>query len=120
MPKTVVLDFDGVIHQHHNYNDTIDGPIIPGTKEAIQQLQQNYAVAVVTCRDVHTVSHWLNVKHGLRAMVDPDMTFGRWQRQDIILVTNRKIIASAYIDDRAIRFTYWQRTLTELHDIIGA
>jgi hypothetical protein len=42
------------------------------------------------------------------------MGHDHWADQERILVTNRKIAAQYYIDDRAIRFTDWQDTL---HDI---
>jgi len=37
-----------------------------------------------------------------------------WTRRDALLVTNRKLPAVAYLDDRAVRFTSWGAALREL------
>lgn len=37
-----------------------------------------------------------------------------WDDQTKLFVTNRKLPAVAYIDDRGIRFTSWQQALTDL------
>lgn len=37
-----------------------------------------------------------------------------WNLRGQLLVTNRKLAAVAYLDDRAVRFTTWDKALTEL------
>ena len=39
---------------------------------------------------------------------------GFWDDQTKIFVTNRKLPAVAYIDDRGIRFTNWRQALADL------
>lgn len=38
------------------------------------------------------------------------MTF--WNLRGLLLVTNRKLAATVYVDDRALRFESWEQTLT--------
>ena len=42
-----------------------------------------------------------------------------WDDQEHLLVSNRKLPAIAYIDDRGIRFHNWQQALRDLHDYEG-
>lgn len=42
-----------------------------------------------------------------------------WNERGQLLVTNRKLPAVAYIDDRAIRFTSWRDAFAQLHSIEG-
>lgn len=37
-----------------------------------------------------------------------------WNPRGQLLVTNRKLAAVAYLDDRAVRFTDWERALADL------
>lgn len=37
-----------------------------------------------------------------------------WNQRDQLLVTNRKLPATAYLDDRAVRFVDWDQALTDL------
>lgn len=69
-------------------------------------------MVVFTCRDPVQVALWLR-GHGIPCTVDPDASTGFWDDRDIVLVTNRKPAAVAYIDDRAIRFTSWEQALTD-------
>lgn len=109
--ENICIDFDGVIHTMPGYkpevydgwkNGAIEGELAPGTKEAIEKLQKTYNVIVFTAReDVMKVRDWIfncgihNVK-----------------------VTNRKVPAVAYIDDKAIRFESWDQTMDDIKEII--
>lgn len=42
-----------------------------------------------------------------------------WNDSTRLLVSNRKLPAVAYIDDRAIRFESWYQALTDLEDFEG-
>lgn len=42
-----------------------------------------------------------------------------WNDQSRVLVTNRKLPALAYIDDRAVRFESWRQVLDELPARVG-
>jgi hypothetical protein len=40
-----------------------------------------------------------------------------WNGRGQLLVTNRKLPANAYVDDRAVRFTDWPSTMQQLGDL---
>lgn len=92
MKKTLAIDFDGVLHAYtKGWQDgsIYDGPT-EGASEMMKHLQRaGFTLVVLTTRTDHdAVKLWL-IKH--------DIPFDD--------VTNIKVPAIAYIDDRAIRFT---------------
>lgn len=112
--KTVAIDFDGVIHKYSKgwQNGTIyDGPV-KGVHEALMTLMKDYAVYIFTTRNALDVVNWMNINFwgngemGFKTVLIPeDMKF--WQGTELG-VSNRKLPAIAYIDDRGIRFTNWK------------
>ena len=108
MTETVAVDFDGVIHRYSRgwQDGTIYDGTMPGAIEGLKRLQRRYAVFVFTSREVEQVVPWLET-FGLDAAADGPPYPQFWNHQDQILVTNRKLPAVAYIDDRAVRFTTW-------------
>jgi hypothetical protein len=114
-PQTVAVDFDGVIHAYSKgwRDGTIyDGPV-EGALDALRTLMGRYAVVVHTARDPAPVVKWLT-GFGFNAEYFPGEQPRFWSCQTSILVTNRKPLAVAYIDDRAIRFTGWDQALADL------
>jgi hypothetical protein len=95
--KKIAVDFDGVIHEFvggWNKNaKQIYGPPNEGALEKINLLiDQGFEVVVFTAReDFEPVKRWL-FEYGF-----PELE-----------VTNKKPVALAFIDDRAIRFTNWE------------
>ena len=98
MAKTVVFDFDGVIHSYTSGwqgEDTILDPPVPGIREALKEIRDaGYEVVVVSTRCATIKGHgaieaWL-YDNGLREYIDK--------------VCKEKPPAIAYIDDRAICF----------------
>ncbi len=93
--KTVVFDFDGVIHSYTSgwKGDTvIPDPPVPGIKEAIADIMEDYIVVVVSTRCATeegkaAIEAWLH-KYGI----------------EVDEVTKEKPPAICYIDDRAICF----------------
>lgn len=93
--KTVVFDFDGVIHSYvHPYTTETDipDPPVPGISELIDDLNKDFKVVVCSTRcqtstGKRAVEEWL-YKHGI-AVYD---------------VVSDKPPAVCYVDDRAIRF----------------
>ena len=96
-----MVDFDGVIHRYSEgwkdgsiYDHPVDGAL-----ESIGRLRAaGFEVVIFTTRASTAIGAlqvytWLE-QHGL-----PDV--------DNILVTDSKLGAIAYIDDRGIRFTNW-------------
>jgi hypothetical protein len=85
-PK-IAIDFDGVLHQYSGYSKTLGKPI-PGALAGIKALQKaNMQVVVHSVRPAEMIKPWLK-QHGF-----PDLE-----------VTNKKPIARAYLDDRAVNF----------------
>jgi hypothetical protein len=118
---TVAVDFDGVIHAYSKgwHDGTIYDAPIPGALEGISTLQgQGFAVYVFTSRDPMAVATWL-VQHGVRARVDFPWSgaypFEFWNSTTEILVSNRKLPAVVYLDDRAVRFEGdWTQALLDV------
>jgi hypothetical protein len=114
MTQTVAVDFDGVIHRYSKgwYDGTIYDEPMPGAIEGLKALQETYAVFVLTSRDPGRVAAWLIDRNVISVWYTdtPDAENQHpdfWNDQEMVLVTNRKLPAVAYIDDRAIRFTDW-------------
>lgn len=93
--RTVVLDFDGVIHSYTSGwkgVTVIPDPPVEGIKEAIADIRKNYKVVVVSTRcfqegGLEAVKYWL-------------------ESNDIVVdeVLAHKPPAIVYIDDRALTF----------------
>ena len=84
-PIVISCDFDGVIRDHFT------GKPIEGSLRAIKWLEsKGREVVISTAReDLDNVNAWLK-KYGFNKTA-----------------TNKKVRATCYIDDRAIRFTTW-------------
>jgi Predicted sugar phosphatases of the HAD superfamily len=103
--KTILVDFDGVIHKYsRGWDDgtTYDGPM-EGAKEALAALSEGWRVVIFSTRDNDQIRDWLE-RNGF-----PDYEVTSW-----------KIPATAIIDDRAIRFTDWEQALSEFKSHYGA
>ena len=81
------MDFDGVLNEYNGYEEGNLGEPLSASKEFIRQLRKKYKVVILTSRPKEQVIDWLN-NNGFPSME----------------VTDRKIPAVAYIDDRAIQF----------------
>jgi 8-oxo-dGTP pyrophosphatase MutT (NUDIX family) len=100
----VALDFDGVLSKGAGYH----WPLTEVNLDLIKLVQdRGYAAAIVTCNDVAKVAAELR-RHGLSAVADPHMVRTSWHDRDAVLVTNRKIAASLYVDDKAVCYLYGQ------------
>ena len=88
--KTVCVDFDGVIHEYKGWNGFLPtGEPIPGAREFLANLAARYQVVIHTSRKPEYVWPWLT----------------RYAMTDMVYeVTNTKVPAIAYVDDRAVRF----------------
>lgn len=116
---TLALDFDGVIHRYSKGWHTRDiyDPPNPGTFEALLHLHKRHNLFVFSARDPNPIVAWCNEQ---AALALPDVVYPRFrlctEQEEAerwfsdptsIGVTNFKLGALAYIDDRAIRFTNW-------------
>jgi hypothetical protein len=118
---TVAVDFDGVLHTYDKgwQDGSIYGEFMPGAVMALSWLMQHYAVFIHTTRNPRQVARWIEDRsgHGIECVTTAHpLPWKRqfWNQRGVLLVTNRKLPAIAYIDDRAIRFTSWDQALTDL------
>lgn len=119
MIEAVAVDFDGVIHNAHSgwRNGMIYGGPIPGSLESLRELMLDHPVFIMTARpDLAPVAKWLE-ERGFDTVHRE--TKERWHTRGILLVTNRKLPAIAYIDDKGVRFTDWKGVAVEV-DIIAS
>ena len=121
--QTIGVDFDGVIHAYtHGWQngEIYDEPIFDAFV-GLRTLQwMGYAVFVFTAReDLAPVADWITMWSGMETVVD-DFLPGDvrrvkfWNDSRRLLVTNRKLPAAYYVDDRAVHFTTWAATLKEI------
>jgi hypothetical protein len=138
---TLAIDFDKVIHGYSLgwHDGTIYDPPVPGAVQGVQCLMQYDACFVHTTRRAEQVVPWLE-GIGLPATDDdhcptcnklghgghPDCPACEgtglllfWVKRGELLVTNRKLPATAYLDDRAVTFTAWDKALADLGMIMG-
>lgn len=118
--STIGIDFDGVIHRYSKgWQDgsIYDGPV-EGAIQAVHYLMADHAVFVFTTRNVSQAAQWLN-EHGINATASATPAGPFWNTRGQVLVTNRKMAAAVYIDDRAIRFTSWPQTLSEVGPMVN-
>lgn len=130
---TISVDFDGVLHRYGRgwADGTIyDGPM-PGALAGLRILLDLDAVFILTSREPEQVMPWLE-SYGFDVTIDercatclrsadpacPTCHGARllavWDLRDQLLITNRKLPARVYLDDRAIRFTDWHQAVTDV------
>lgn len=117
--KTIVFDFDGVIHI--GYTGWRDGSIYGGidTKliDYIKTLMNDYYIVISSNRPAkQIVEHLNNIDLGVKFEVfQKDLENNMyWTKKDIIGVTNEKAVGILYVDDRGYRYN----NLEELQDFI--
>ncbi|MFE3456656.1 hypothetical protein ACFXKD_03865 [Nocardiopsis aegyptia] len=112
-PSTLAVDFDGVVHAYSRgwHDGTVYDVPVSGAIEGLRALMDEYAVFIHTSRRVDAVAAWLT-DQGFDCRTDYDGEF--WNERGVLLVTNRKLPAVAYLDDRAVRFTSWNQALDDL------
>lgn len=105
MKKTVVFDFDGVIHRYTSGwqgETVIPDPPVQGIREAIEQIRDNgYEVVIVSTRCVS---------------YEGKVAIFEWLKKYNIIVDDickEKPPAICYIDDRAICFDGHPETLLD-------
>lgn len=97
--KTLSIDFDGTIVEHH-FPEV--GPLKPGVKEAIDLLKEKYTIVISSCRTSALFNRGIanvHLENMKRCLDDNNIHYDR-----IDLGNEGKVVASAYIDDRAVKF----------------
>ncbi|MFE7194038.1 hypothetical protein [Kitasatospora sp. NPDC057541] len=120
----VGLDLDGTLTRPGPW---LGGRIAlpqPGAIDALRLLAQHRAVFVYTARPqrwLPEIADWVTWYSGLEAFVDPNPARAYWTVVGgPILVTNTKLGAAAYVDDRAIHHAGdWTDTLATVSHAIG-
>lgn len=125
---------------------TIYGEPIEGIFELIREVQTQHAVFIYSTRDSESIAHWMvKQDKAFRCVTERShrsgyhttwwwhdgaddnrpMVMGQevylgtrkfWNDHENIFVTDRKLPALAYIDDRAVRFLTVHQTYNELID----
>lgn len=120
---TIALDFDGVLHTYdRGWDDgTIYGDWMPGAFVAVLNLMTRDSVFIHTTRPAKQVARWIEQTSGYQIECTTRMSPWPWQwrrtfwnTQGVLLVTNRKLPATVYVDDRALRFENWDQALADL------
>lgn len=108
-------------HHPEHFEDGVAGMTLVDLIEMLADLMQHYAVFVFTTRKPKQVARWIEQRSGYgiecTTRIDPLRPWRRgpfWNQRGVLLVTNRKLPAVAYIDDRAIRFETWEQALADL------
>lgn len=91
LPKLIALDFDATIAEYDGWRGPDHkGKLLDGAKEFIEELNElGFELHLVTSRPVEGIQEWLE-KNKIGHLIKS--------------VTNLKIAAHLYIDDRAIQF----------------
>lgn len=111
MKKTIVFDFDGVIHL--GYKGWKDGSIYGLMNwrllDYIEELMEDYYIVISSNRPAEQIVEYMNK---LGESIDPlkfevfhktnDNLY--WNKDNVIGVTNDKAIGIIYVDDRALRY----------------
>lgn len=120
---TIAIDFDGVVHAYgKGWKDgTIYDDFVKGSLFSLYLLMAKEPVFIFTTRSPRKVARWLERESGHQLECTtrlPRTWYGRvkpfWNTKGLLLVTNRKLAARAYIDDRAVKFTTWAEVLKDL------
>jgi len=135
--KTIAIDFDGVIHKYSK--GWQDGKIYDEPFENvfnhISKLMEENTVFIFSARSPRQIKKWMishcvfdeyidmgsyaeqhytHLKYGFEVQLIPFWT-KFWNKKNVLGITNRKLPAQVYIDDRALRFNGdWEETLKEL------
>lgn len=88
--RTILMDLDGVLNQYKgDYRPDFIPPIKEGAKDFVIRLSNDYEIKLFTTRPQKLATKWL-IENGLNTYIKN--------------VTNTKIPAFLYIDDRCIKF----------------
>lgn len=118
--RTYGIDFDGVIHSYEKgfHDGSIYGTPIEGSLDSIRMLMGSSSVFIFTARrPLKSVLDWMTNLGFECELDDGEIIF--WDVKGKLLITQRKLPAFAYIDDRAVRFYDWDQAIKDLAAIGG-
>lgn len=107
--KTIVFDFDGVIHSgYRGYGDgSIYGKIDLDLLDYIKELMKKYYIVISSNRPAEQIVEYMNeLNCGIEfKLFNKDMDENMyWNDSDAIGVTNQKAVGWLYVDDRGFRY----------------
>ena len=111
--NTIAIDFDGVIHKNSKgfYDGTVYDEPVDGVKEGLEYLSKSYKLVIYSCK-ANPDRPLVNEETGV------ELIWGwlqKWNLHGYIEdVTYTKPNAKYYIDDKAIKFTNWNKIRREL------
>lgn len=136
--KTIAIDFDGVVHRYSKgwQDGSIYDDPIKGSLEAIKGLiKEGYGVFIFSTRNPIQIKKWLKYHlyvDGQTFLDDgtPGMDLSHWEipcqiipfwrkfwnKTGVLGITNKKLPAYIYIDDRGYEFKNWNNTLKKIND----
>lgn len=114
MKKTIVFDFDGVIHtQYSGHKDgSIYGKIDDTVLDFISELLQKYYVVISSNRPAKQIVEFMNLYTDKLKFEEFHKSNDNlyWLKDGIVGVTNQKAIGILYIDDRSYRYDSTKNT----------
>lgn len=121
--KTIVFDFDGVIHKgYKGWKDgSIYGEIDYNLLFYIKELMKDYYVVISSNRPAEQIVEFLN--KDCNNLLDfevfkKDMQGNMyWNKDDVVGVTNEKAVGILYIDDRGFRYDKNKDTYENIDNI---
>lgn len=133
---TYSIDFDACIHDYHGgwKDGSIYGWLVPGAAEAIQTLlAQQHSVFILTTRSPSQIKLWFDLLNDApapnlihwaydtipwwRIILSKFFEKYRFWNEPWVGITNTKLIAHIYIDDRGLKFNGdWDQTMKEIKE----
>jgi|TARA_B100001093_G_scaffold374893_1_gene359880 hypothetical protein len=111
--NNLAIDFDGVIHTFDKgfHDGTCYGKPIKGSLEAIKKLSKNFKIIIFSSK-VKRDRPLINGKTGMQLVK-------KWLKKYKVIkyiaeITCEKPRAKYYIDDKAIEFISWSKTLKKI------
>ncbi len=115
--NNIAIDFDGVIHNFDKgwHDGTCYGEPLPGSLDAIMKLSKKYNIIIFTAKAKNN-RPLVNGKTGTELVKEWLEKYNVMQYiQDI---TSEKPRAKIYIDDNGYRFNTWEKTLSDIEEIL--
>ena len=107
MRKILSFDFDGVIHEYSRgyHNGKIYDKPMKGAFEVLAKLLMRHNIFILSARPAEDILKWKYWKDApFEVEIIPKGVI-YWKKRGVIGITNTKLPAAVYFDDRAVRFT---------------
>ena len=114
--NNIGIDFDGVIHKCSKgyYDGTIYDDPVEGSYEALERLSRDYTIIINTCK-AKPDRGLVNGKTGVALVWE---WLGKYDMAKFVAkVAAEKPRAVAYIDDKSVRFTSWDKAFEDLEKL---